>query len=140
VPPWAVYSGYGINLIYQFFVHTELVRKLPRPVEFVFNTPSHHRVHHGSQSQYLDRNYGGVLIVWDRLFRTFEPERERVVYGLTKNITTHNPFRVATHELVALAHDVRSASTWRDRVGYVVHGPGWAPAAAAAEPAVPQPA
>jgi hypothetical protein len=95
-------------------------------------------VHHGSQSQYLDRNYGGVLIVWDRLFRTFEPERERVVYGLTKNITTHNPLRVATHELVALARDVRSASSWRDRVGYVVHGPGWAPAAA--EPAVPQPA
>jgi len=104
----------------------------------VFNTPSHHRVHHGSQSQYLDRNYAGVLIVWDRLFRTFEPERERVVYGLTKNITTHNPLRVATHELVALARDVRSASSWRDRVGYVVHGPGWAPAAA--EPAVPQPA
>jgi sterol desaturase/sphingolipid hydroxylase (fatty acid hydroxylase superfamily) len=140
VPVEIALAAWSVNLLYQFWIHTEAIGKLWGWFEWLFNTPSHHRVHHGSQSQYLDRNYGGVLIVWDRLFRTFEPERERVVYGLTKNITTHNPFRVATHELVSLAHDVRSASTWRDRVGYVVHGPGWAPAAAAAEPAVPQPA
>jgi sterol desaturase/sphingolipid hydroxylase (fatty acid hydroxylase superfamily) len=138
VPVEIALAAWSLNLLYQFWIHTEAIGKLWRWFEFVFNTPSHHRVHHGAQSQYLDRNYGGVLIVWDRLFRTFEPERERVVYGLTKNISTHNPFRVATHELVALAHDVRSASRWRDRVGYVVHGPGWAPAAA--EPPVPQPA
>jgi sterol desaturase/sphingolipid hydroxylase (fatty acid hydroxylase superfamily) len=138
VPVEIALAAWSVNLLYQFWIHTEAIDKMWGWFEWLFNTPSHHRVHHGSQSQYLDRNYGGVLIVWDRLFRTFEPERERVVYGLTKNITTHNPFRVATHELVALAHDVRSASRWRDRVGYVVHGPGWAPAAA--EPPVPQPA
>jgi sterol desaturase/sphingolipid hydroxylase (fatty acid hydroxylase superfamily) len=138
VPVEIALAAWSVNLLYQFWIHTEAIDKMWGWFEWAFNTPSHHRVHHGSQSQYLDRNYGGVLIVWDRLFRTFEPERERVVYGLTKNITTHNPLRVATHELVALARDVRSASSWRDRVGYVVHGPGWAPAAA--EPAVPQPA
>jgi sterol desaturase/sphingolipid hydroxylase (fatty acid hydroxylase superfamily) len=116
-----------VNLLYQFWIHTEAIGKLWGWFELVFNTPSHHRVHHGSQSQYLDRNYGGVLIVWDRLFRTFEPEGERVKYGLTKNITTHNPLKVATHELVAIAHDVRSARSWRDRAGYVLRGPGWSP-------------
>jgi hypothetical protein len=95
-------------------------------------------VHHAVNDRYIDRNYGGITMLWDRLFGTFVPEGEPVVYGLTKNITTHNPLRVATHELVALARDVRSASSWRDRIGYVVHGPGWAPVAA--EPAVPQPA
>jgi sterol desaturase/sphingolipid hydroxylase (fatty acid hydroxylase superfamily) len=126
-PAW-MYLGLGISLVYQFFVHTEMIDRLPRPIEYVFNTPSHHRVHHGSQSQYLDRNYGGILIVWDRLFRSFEPEGERVVYGLTKNIGTYNPLRVATHEYVAIWRDVRSAATWRARLGHVFRGPGWSPA------------
>jgi sterol desaturase/sphingolipid hydroxylase (fatty acid hydroxylase superfamily) len=93
----------------------------------VMNTPSHHRVHHGSQSKYLDTNYGGILIVWDRLFGSFEPEGERVVYGLTTNITTFNPARVALHEYAAIWHDVRRAPRWRDRWGYLVKGPGWSP-------------
>lgn len=129
VPVEIVLAAWSVNLLYQFWIHTEAIDRLPAWFEWVFNTPSHHRVHHGSQSQYLDRNYGGVLIVWDRLFGTFEPEGERVVYGLTKNITTSNPLRVATHEYVALWRDVRAASTWRARVGHVVHGPGWSPAA-----------
>ena len=79
------------SLIYQFWIHTERVGRLPRPLEAVLNTPSHHRVHHGSNQQYLDKNYGGILIIWDRLFGTFEPEGERVRYGLTKNIETFNP-------------------------------------------------
>jgi sterol desaturase/sphingolipid hydroxylase (fatty acid hydroxylase superfamily) len=128
VPVEIALAAWSVNLLYQFWIHTEVIDKLWGWFEWVFNTPSHHRVHHGSQSQYLDRNYAGVLIVWDRLFRTFEPEDERVVYGLTKNISTHNPFKVATHELVALARDVRGASRWRDRVGYVLRGPGWSPA------------
>ena len=86
------------SLIYQFWIHTERVVRLPRWVEAIFNTPSHHRVHHGSNEQYLDKNYGGILIVWDRLFGTFEPEGERVRYGLTTNIETFNPVRVAFHE------------------------------------------
>jgi len=91
------------------------------------NTPSHHRVHHGSNSAYLDRNYGGILIVWDRLLRTFEPEGERVTYGLTKNIGTFNPLRVAFHEFAAIGRDVRAAAGLRDRLGFVFGPPGWSP-------------
>ncbi|MEU1205460.1 sterol desaturase family protein [Nocardia sp. NPDC005825] len=117
-----------MSLVYQFFVHTERVGKLWRPVEFVMNTPSHHRAHHGSNAQYLDKNYGGIPIVWDRLFGTFEPEGDRVVYGLTKNIDTYNPLRVATHEFASVARDLRAARTWRAAFGYLFRGPGWAPA------------
>jgi sterol desaturase/sphingolipid hydroxylase (fatty acid hydroxylase superfamily) len=117
----------GLNLIYQFWIHTELVDKMPRWFEFVFNTPSHHRVHHGSNPQYLDRNHGGILILWDRLFGTFEPERERVIYGLTKNIRTFNPLRIFSHELFAMLRDVVRARTWGDRLMYVAGGPEWTP-------------
>jgi sterol desaturase/sphingolipid hydroxylase (fatty acid hydroxylase superfamily) len=122
----------SVNLVYQFWIHTERIDKLPRWFEAVFNTPSHHRVHHASQGSYLDRNFGGVLIVWDRLFRSFEPEVERPVYGLTKNIETYNPLRVAFHEYAAIWRDLRAATTWRHRLGHLVNGPGWQPAAAAA--------
>ena len=77
----------------------------------MLNTPSHHRVHHGANEQYLDRNYGGILIIWDRLFGTFEPEGERVRYGLTTNIETFNPVRVAFHEYAALGRDLRAAGS-----------------------------
>lgn len=119
--------SFAINLLYQFFLHTELIDKLWAPIEFVFNTPSHHRVHHGTQNEYLDKNYGGILIVWDRMFGTFEPEQARVRYGLTKNINTYNILRVETHELVAIWRNLRDAKNWSDRAGYVVRGPGWAP-------------
>ena len=81
--PWMVLLAQSWSLIYQFWIHTERIRKLPRPLEAVLNTPSHHRVHHGVNDQYLDRNYGGILIIWDKLFGTYEPEGERVRYGLT---------------------------------------------------------
>lgn len=137
VPVEIALAAWSANLLYQFWIHTEAIDRMWGWFEWVFNTPSHHRVHHGSQSQYLDRNYAGILIVWDRLFRTFEPEDERVVYGLTKNIETHNPFKVATHELVAWWGDVRSARSWRDRVGYTFRNPGWAPVERAeAQPAL----
>ena len=125
--PWMILLQQSISLIYQFFIHTERIEKLPRPIEFIMNTPSHHRVHHGSNKQYLDKNYGGTLIIWDRIFRTFELEDERVVYGLTKNIKTFNPARVAFGEFVAIARDVGSARNWRDRFGYAFRGPGWQP-------------
>ena len=115
----------SISLIYQFWIHTESVGKLWRPLEWFFNTPSHHRVHHGSDVKYLDRNHGGVLIVWDRLFGTFQPEEERPTYGLVTNIETHNPLRIATHEWVSLARDVRNAPDWRSRWWYVFGPPGW---------------
>ena len=96
-------------------------------VERVFNTASHHRVHHGTNPQYLDRNYAGILIVWDRLFGTFEPERERVKYGLTKNLDTFNPLKIASHEWIALGKDLARADSWRDRVGLLTGPPGWVP-------------
>lgn len=125
--PWMILLAISWNLLYQFWIHTEKIGRLPRPIEAVFNTPSHHRVHHGANEQYLDRNYGGILIVWDRLFGTFEPEVERVRYGLTTNIETFNPLRVATHEFAAIWRDVRASTSWRERLGYMLRGPGWSP-------------
>jgi sterol desaturase/sphingolipid hydroxylase (fatty acid hydroxylase superfamily) len=125
--PWMVLLAQAWSLIYQFWIHTERVRRLPWFLEAVLNTPSHHRVHHGSNQVYLDRNYGGILIIWDRLFGTYEPEGERVRYGLTKNIHTFNPVRAAFHEYIAMWHDIRRAPRLRDRLGVLYHGPGWAP-------------
>jgi sterol desaturase/sphingolipid hydroxylase (fatty acid hydroxylase superfamily) len=126
--PWMVLLAQSWSLIYQFWIHTERVRRLPRWVEALLNTPSHHRVHHGANEQYLDKNYAGILIVWDRLFGTFEPEGERVRYGLTTNIATFDPLRVAFGEYVALARDVRAARGWRLRAQVLLRGPGWQPA------------
>lgn len=126
--PWQVLLAQSWSLVYQFWIHTERIKRMPRWFEAVFNTPSHHRVHHGSNERYLDRNHGGVLIVWDRLYGTFEPESERVRYGLTTNLETHHPVHVAFHEFAAIWRDVRAARSWRDRFGYVLRGPGWSPA------------
>ncbi|WP_344654938.1 sterol desaturase family protein [Catenulispora subtropica] len=126
-PAYMIFATGSMNLLYQFWIHTERIGKMWRPIELVMNTPSHHRVHHGSNQGYLDKNYGGVFIVFDRAFRSFEPEGEPVKYGLTKNISTYNPFRVAVHEYAAIARDVRAATSWRDKAGYVLRGPGWAP-------------
>lgn len=125
--PWTLYVAFSINLIYQFFVHTELIDTLWRPIELVFNTPSHHRVHHGSDPEYLDKNYAGILIVWDRLFGTFQPERQTPTYGLTYRVTTYNILKLQYGMYAEIARDVRAASNWRDKVGYVLGPPGWAP-------------
>jgi sterol desaturase/sphingolipid hydroxylase (fatty acid hydroxylase superfamily) len=125
--PWMIFTQQAVSLIYQFWIHTERIGKLPRPVEFVFNTPSHHRVHHGANDIYLDRNYAGILIIWDRMFGTFQGEEERVRYGLTKNIQTFRPVRVAFHEWQAIWRDVRGTDNWHDRLGYMFGGPAWQP-------------
>ncbi len=114
-----------VSLIYQFWIHTEYINRLPAPMEFLLNTPSHHRVHHASDVKYLDRNHGGVLIIWDRLFGTFQAEEEKPSYGLVSNIDTYNPLRIATHEWSDLFRDVRSAPNWRARLGYLFGPPGW---------------
>ena len=132
--PWMILLQQSISLLYQFFLHTERVGKLWRPIELVMNTPSHHRVHHGSNQRYLDKNYGGIFIVWDRLFGTFEAEDERVVYGLTKNVNTFNPLKVALGEFGAIAGDVTSARGVREVFGYLFGGPGWRPAGAVSVP------
>lgn len=123
--PLMVFTMASISLIYQFFLHTQLVGKLPAWIEFFFNTPSHHRVHHGSNTCYLDKNHGGIFIIWDRLFGTFKPEEEAVVYGLTKNIHTHNPLRIATAEFEALWQDIRQAPTFKDKLRYIFYPPSW---------------
>ncbi|HET7682446.1 MAG TPA: sterol desaturase family protein [Marmoricola sp.] len=125
VRPALIEQARGINLIYQFWIHTEAINKIGWLEKFL-NTPSHHRVHHGSNRQYLDRNHGSILILWDRIFGTFEEEVEPVVYGLTKNIDTYNPVRIATHEWRDIAVDVARARTWSDRFSYLLRGPGWA--------------
>ena len=125
IPPSAVATARGVNLIYQFWIHTEAIDRIGR-AESTLNSPSHHRVHHGSNRQYLDRNHGGILIVWDRMFGTFEPEDEPVVYGLTKNIHTFDPARIASHEYVDMARDIASSTGWVERLSYVFRGPGWA--------------
>jgi sterol desaturase/sphingolipid hydroxylase (fatty acid hydroxylase superfamily) len=122
--PELVATARGVNLLYQYWIHTDTIRRLG-PFERVLNTPSHHRVHHGSNPQYIDRNHGSILIVWDKLFGTFEPESETVVYGLTKNIETFDPGRIATHEHADMLRDVAHSTTWRDRLSYVLRGPGW---------------
>lgn len=125
IRPSLVETARGVNLLYQYWIHTETIGRLG-PVETVLNTPSHHRVHHGSNKQYIDRNHGSILILWDKLFGTFEPEDERVVYGLTKNIGTFDPGRIAMHEYAEMLRDVARATSWGERLSYVVRGPGWA--------------
>jgi hypothetical protein len=93
----------------------------------VLNTPSHHRVHHGANVRYLDRNYAGILIVWDRWFGSFEPESEPVRYGLTKNIQSFHPVFVAFHETAATLRDAARAAGWRDALGFLFRPPGWKP-------------
>jgi sterol desaturase/sphingolipid hydroxylase (fatty acid hydroxylase superfamily) len=124
--PAQIATAYGINLLYQFWIHTELIGRLG-PLEWVFNTPSHHRVHHGANVQYLDRNYAGILILWDRWFGSFEPERERVRYGLTKNIASFNPVYAALHEFAAVLRDAATAGSLRDAFGFLLQPPGWRP-------------
>ena len=116
-----------LNLLYQYWIHTEAIDRLPAPAEKVLNTPSHHRVHHGANKQYLDKNYGGILIVWDKLFGTFEPEVRRIKYGLTKNINTFNPIKVGYHEFVDIARDVRRSGSVREGLRAVFGPPGWTP-------------
>jgi sterol desaturase/sphingolipid hydroxylase (fatty acid hydroxylase superfamily) len=123
--PELIEQARGINLLYQYWIHTDTIRHIG-PFEKLFNTPSHHRVHHGSNQQYIDRNHGSILIAWDRLFGTFEREDDPVVYGLTKNLDTFNPGRVAGHEHFEMLRDVARSTTWRERLSYVLRGPGWA--------------
>ncbi len=125
IRPSLIQQARGINLLYQYWIHTDTIRALGRGEELL-NTPSHHRVHHGSNSAYIDRNHGSILILWDRLFGTFQREDEPVVYGLTKNVGTFSPLRIATHELLDIVRDVADSPTWRERLSYVVRGPGWA--------------
>ncbi len=124
--PLLILSLQAVNTLYQYWIHTELIDRLG-PLEAVFNTASHHRVHHGTNVEYLDRNHAGMFIVWDKLFGTFEPERAPAVYGLTKNIETFHPLKIAFHEWAALARDLGRAKNLREASGYLFAPPGWSP-------------
>lgn len=125
IPVWMIFLSKAIVLLFQYPLHTERIGKLPAPIEYVFNTPSHHRVHHGANNPYLDKNYGGIFILWDRLFDSYAEETEKIRYGLTHNIDTHNPVKINFHEFGIMVRDVWQAKTWRARAGYLLRPPGW---------------
>ncbi|WP_406218234.1 sterol desaturase family protein [Streptomyces decoyicus] len=127
VPPVLVFTMHSFHLIYGLFAHTEKVGRLPRPLEFLFVTPSHHRVHHGTEPEYLDKNFGSILIIWDRMFGTFQPEGRRPTFGLTKQINTYSIWKIQVHEFATMAREIRGADTWRHRLGYLFGRPGWRP-------------
>jgi sterol desaturase/sphingolipid hydroxylase (fatty acid hydroxylase superfamily) len=114
--PIEIGIGLSLNLLYQFWIHTELIPKLGI-LEWIFNTPSHHRVHHASNSEYIDRNFGGVLIIFDRLFGTFTEEKfdRSIIYGLTYPLKSQHPVKIALHEWERIFQDLLIAKTWRDR-------------------------
>jgi sterol desaturase/sphingolipid hydroxylase (fatty acid hydroxylase superfamily) len=130
--PQAVFATLALNLIYQFWLHTEWIPKLGW-LEYVLNTPSHHRVHHAANAPYIDRNYGGVLIVFDRLFGTIAEERADVPcrYGLTTPLRSNNPLKIAFHEWLRMLNDLYGARSVREVAGYLFGPPGWRPEARA---------
>jgi sterol desaturase/sphingolipid hydroxylase (fatty acid hydroxylase superfamily) len=126
-PPHMIFLQSGFNLLYQDWLHTQAIRRMPGWFEYLFNTPSHHRVHHASNPRYVDRNYAGIFMVWDRMFGTFVAEREDdpPKYGLIHNIETHNPLRIAFHEWIALFRDLFRARSLRTAFFSVFGPPGW---------------
>ena len=116
----------GFNLIYQFWIHTEAIKRMPRWFEAVMNTPSHHRVHHATNPRYLDRNYAGVFIIWDRMFGTFEQEtdEEKIRYGIVKQLGSFNLLWAVFHEWIGMAQDIWRAP-WRHKLSYLLREPGW---------------
>jgi len=118
----------AIDILYQFWIHTEYVPKLGKVIEFIFNTPSHHRVHHGINPQYLDKNHGGILIIWDRLFGTFREEDEPPVYGITTGVKSFDPLWLNTHYFSELYTKSRSFRGWGNKIANWFRPPGWRPA------------
>lgn len=113
--------------LYQTALHTETVKKLPKPIEAIVNTPSHHRVHHGSNPQYIDKNYAGIFIIWDKLFGTFEEESEKVTYGVLPPINSINPVHVFCHGLTGLWSKMFRAQGIKNKLLYLIKPPGWLP-------------
>ncbi|MCO7224938.1 sterol desaturase family protein [Pleionea sp. CnH1-48] len=124
--PVLIFSAEVLIQAYQFWIHNEMVGKLG-PLEWIFNTPSHHRVHHGSDKEYIDTNYGGIFIVWDRLFGTFAEEKQLPKYGLTTPMTSKNPITVQFYEFGKMFKDLRKAENMSQVMGYLFRGPGWRP-------------
>lgn len=126
--PFLLVFVYAINLLYQYWIHTEAIRKLPRWFEYIFNTPSHHRVHHARNPRYLDANFAGTLIIWDKMFCTFVPEleSEKPDYGIVYPLKSYNPFIIAFHEIVSIIRDAfQKGITISQRLKYIFAPPGY---------------
>lgn len=124
IDPFTFFVCHQVAVLYQFFVHTELIRKLPAPIEYILVTPSHHRVHHGSNPKYIDKNYGSTFILWDRLFNTFQQEEEQPNYGLTKPVKSYNPIYLVFHEWVDLLKDMRYCKNLKEVFKLAYYPPG----------------
>ena len=125
-PPEIFLTCMAVNLLYQFWIHTELIDTLG-PLEWVMNTPSHHRVHHGRNPEYIDRNHAGVFIVWDRMFGTFQKELVKPTYGITRPTETFNPVHAQWKPVVDLWNDLKRIPNWRDKLRFLFATPGWYP-------------
>ena len=121
--PVTFFICHQIEVLYQFWIHTEYIRKLPRPIEYIFVTPSHHRVHHGRNKQYLDKNYGSTFIIWDRIFNSFEPEVEKPDYGITTPVNSYNPVYLNFHEWMDIFRDVRKSRTLKQALVMIIDSP-----------------
>lgn len=117
----------AFNTLYQFWIHTETIGKLPRWFEFIFNTPSHHRVHHGRDPKYIDKNHAGSLIIWDRMFGTFQEEEEKPTYGITRPLNSWNPIYANVSHYIQMKDDLLRIPKWSDRIRYLFKKPGWLP-------------
>src|SRR5207247_5460488 len=125
-PPLLFLTVSSLDTLYQFWIHTRAIGRLG-PLEWVLNTPSHHRVHHGRNPQYIDRNHAGTLIIWDRMFGTFEPEGHAVIYGVTEPIASWNPVWANFHAYRNLWADAKRAKHWWDKIRIWFMPPGWKP-------------
>lgn len=125
--PIILVSVSGFNLLYQFWIHTESIQKLPRWFEAVFNTPSHHRVHHARNPKYIDKNHAGTFIIWDKMFGTFKAEEEKPTYGITKNLNSWNPVWANLSHYSDMWHDMKNIIRWQDKIKYIFQKPGWLP-------------
>ncbi|TGM58493.1 sterol desaturase family protein [Leptospira adleri] len=126
-PPIVMGLVAQLSLIYQFLIHVRWIRKLPNWFEAVFNTPSHHRVHHGINPKYINKNYGGMFIFFDKWFCTFEPEAEEPVYGITTRLDSFNPFWANLHYWFAMFELGKGCKDWKDRIRIFFAAPGWVP-------------
>ena len=125
--PLLVFFSAAIIQLYQTGLHTEVIGKLPRFIEATMNTPSHHRVHHGSNTQYLDKNYAGILIIWDKMFGTFQEEQEPVVYGVLPPINSNNPLKVFFHGFTRLFDKIQHSNGSKNKLACLYYGPSWQP-------------
>ncbi len=127
----------GLVTVYQFWIHTETIGKLG-PFEWIFNTPSHHRVHHGRNPKYIDKNHAGVFIIWDRMFGTFQEEEEKPTYGITKQTASWNPVWVNMQHYVQMGKDIRAMPGFKNKMRYVFNKPGWRPTTLGGQMAIPE--